>query len=121
MDLINLIIALFSIGFGAFGWLAPRYTMQVVDLADGGSTMGMSEVRAASGGVFVITGLAALLIGSPAAYLMAGLVWGGGATGRLISLIIDGQTSKKWYFFAIEAAVAVAAIANNWSVLTASA
>ncbi|MEM1374836.1 MAG: DUF4345 family protein [Pseudomonadota bacterium] len=119
MDLINVIIALFSIGFGLFGWLAPRYTMDVVDLRDGGSTMGMSEVRAASGGVFVITGLAALLIGSPAAYLMAGLVWGGGATGRLISLIFDGQTSKKWWFFGIEAAVACAAIWANWTVLRA--
>ncbi|MEM6727345.1 MAG: DUF4345 family protein [Pseudomonadota bacterium] len=119
MDLINIGIALFSIGFGAFGWLAPRYTMDVVGLTDTGSTMGTSEIRAASGGVFVITGFAALLIATPAAFLMAGLVWGGGATGRAISLAVDGQTKKKWYFFAIEAAVAIAAIANNWQVLSA--
>ncbi|MEL6608936.1 MAG: DUF4345 family protein [Pseudomonadota bacterium] len=116
MDLINYLIAAFSIGFGLFGWIAPGYTMKVVDLSDGGSTMGTSEVRAASGGVFVITGLAAVLIGSPTAYLMAGLVWGGGATGRLISLILDGQTQKKITFFVIELAVAVAAIWANWSV-----
>ncbi|MEL6551622.1 MAG: DUF4345 family protein [Pseudomonadota bacterium] len=115
MDLINILIALSSIGFGAFGWLAPGYTMKVVDLSDGGSSMGTSEVRAASGGVFVITGIAAILIGSPEAYLMAGLVWGGGATGRAISLAMDGVTSKKVWFFLIEAAVALAAIANNWS------
>ncbi|MEM6276915.1 MAG: DUF4345 family protein [Pseudomonadota bacterium] len=118
MDIINVIIALFSVGFGLFGWVAPKYTMDVVDLQDGGSTMGMSEVRAASGGVFVITGLAALIIGSPSAYLMAGLVWGGGATGRALSLIFDGQTSKKWWFFAIELAVAIAALWANWEVLS---
>ena len=117
MDLLNITIALFSIGFGAFGWLAPRYTMQVVDLTDGGSTMGMSEVRAVSGGSFVVTGLAALIIATPAAFLMAGLVWAGGAVGRGASLILDGQTSKKWTFFLVEAAVATAAIANNWQVL----
>ena len=117
MDLINILIALSSVGFGLFGWVAPKYTMDVVDLRDGGSTMGMSEVRAASGGVFVITGVAAFLIGTPEAYLMAGLVWGGGATGRALSLIFDGQTSRKWWFFAIEAAVAIAAIWNNWGVI----
>ena len=117
MDIINLLIALSSIGFGLFGWVAPKYTMNVVDLRDGGSTMGMSEVRAASGGVFVITGIAALLIGSPVAYLMAGLVWGGGATGRLLSLVLDGYTTKKLNFFLIELAVAIAAIWANASVL----
>lgn len=117
MDIINILVALSSIGFGLFGWVAPNYTMQVVDLKDGGSTMGKSEVRAASGGVFVITGLAALLIGTPAAYLMAGLVWGGGATGRLISLVLDGYTQKKMNFFVIELAVAAAAIWANASVL----
>ena len=116
MDLVNIIIALCSIGFGAFGWLAPRYTMKVVDLRDGGSSMGLSEVRAASGGVFVITGIAALLIATPAAFLMAGLVWGGGASGRLLSLIFDGQTSKKIWYFLIELAVCIAAIWANWSV-----
>ena len=50
-DILNLLLALATIGFGAAGWLAPRWTMEKVDLRDGGSTMGLSEVRAASGAV----------------------------------------------------------------------
>ena len=32
-DLLNIALALLSIGLGAVGWLAPRYTMGVLDLA----------------------------------------------------------------------------------------
>lgn len=45
--LINYALAALTVFFGALGWLAPRYTMDTVDLRDGGSTMGRSEVRAA--------------------------------------------------------------------------
>lgn len=112
-DLINMALALLSIGFGAFGWLTPKYTMKKVDLQDGGSTMGMSEVRAASGALFVMAGVGALLLSTPAAYAMIGFIWGGGAVGRATSLLLDGQTRTKWIFFASEVAVAVIALGIN--------
>ena len=49
-DVLNILIALTSIGLGAIGWLAPRYTMELLDMAPTRTTMGLSEVRAASGG-----------------------------------------------------------------------
>ena len=44
--LFNWALTLLTIGFGLFGWLMPDYTMRTIDLRDGGSTMGKSEVRA---------------------------------------------------------------------------
>lgn len=106
MDLVNPVLALFSIVLGAIGWLAPRYTMAVVDLVAGPSPMGPSEIRAASGALFVGLGLGALLIGTPAAYAMVGFAWGGAAVGRMTSILLDGSGARKWGFFACEAAVA---------------
>jgi hypothetical protein len=103
--------------FGGFGWLAPRYTMQKVDLRDGGSTMGTGEVRAASGALFVMAGLGALWLATPAAYAMIGFIWAGGALGRVTSLIADGTPGNKWVFFACEVVVAAAALWINLPLL----
>ncbi|SEM68367.1 protein of unknown function [Palleronia salina] len=113
VDLLNIVIALLSIGFGAIGWLAPRYTMEKLDTQDKGSTMGVSEVRAASGALFVGLGLGALLIGDPIAYAMIGFAWGGGAVGRATSLLLDGVTRSKVIFFAVEAVVGIVGIWIN--------
>ncbi len=112
-DIINIALALISIGFGAFGWLAPRYTMRKVDLQDGGSTMGLSEIRAASGALFVMAGVGALILATPAAYAMIGFIWGGGALGRATSLVLDGRTRTKWVFFVSEVVVACVALGIN--------
>jgi hypothetical protein len=113
ITLINWALALLTIGFGAIGWLAPGYTMEKVDLRDGGSTMGTSEVRAASGALFVLAGIGALILGTAAAYAMIGFIWAGGAVGRATSLAIDGTTRLKWIFFGSEVVVAVIALWIN--------
>lgn len=113
ITLINYGLVALSVIFGAMGWLAPRYTMDTVDLKDGGSTMGRSEVRAASGALFVVAGFGALWLNTPAAYAMIGFIWAGGGLGRLTSLILDGQTRKKWIFFASEVTVAAIALIAN--------
>ena len=113
MDILNIIFALASIGLGAFGWLAPRYTMDQLDLHGGDTTMGMSEVRASAGALFIGMGIGALLIGTPEAYIMLGACWTGAAVGRLTSLLRDGTTQKKWVYFIVEAAVGVPAIVLN--------
>ncbi len=113
-DLINILLALVSIGLGAVGWLAPRYTMRLLDIAPGGSTMGLSEIRAASGALFVGLGVGALVLGTPMGYAMVGFAWAGAAIGRLTSIIADGyQNTSKMKFFAVEAVVAGALLAIN--------
>lgn len=115
MDLLNPLLALVSIGFGLVGWLAPRRTMRMIDLAPGGgaAAMGLSEVRAASGALFVGLGVGALLLDAPAAYMMIGFAWGGAAVGRATSLLLDGRSRQKWTFLGVEALVAALALGLN--------
>ncbi len=117
MDILDTVIALVSIGFGLIGWLAPAYTMDVLDLRPGPSPMGPSEVRAASGALFVGLGLGVLWLGTPTAVAMLGFAWGGAAVGRATSLALDGATTRKWGFFVVEAVVAALAL---WAGFAAS-
>ena len=108
MIYLNYAAALISILLGAISWLAPGYTMDLLDLQTSGSTMGTSEIRAASGALFIGIGLGALLFGTPVAYAMLGCAWGGAAVGRLTSILLDAQPIRATYvFFAVEAAIAL--------------
>jgi len=114
VDLINILLACISIGLGAIGWLAPRYTMQILDMAPVGSTMGLSEIRAASGALFIGLGVGALLLGTPIGFAMVGFAWAGAAIGRLTSILADGyQNTRKITFFVVEASVAGVLLAIN--------
>ena len=114
IDIVNILLALVSVGLGAVGWLMPRYTMKVLDMAPTNSTMGLSEIRAASGALFIGLGLGAIVLNTPLAFAMVGFAWGGAAVGRLTSIIADGDASRqKITFFVIEAVVAFALLAMN--------
>ena len=77
LDLINPAIALLTVAFGLFGFLAPRYTADVLDLKPTDSNMGLSELRASAGGLFVALGLGCLVLGTPMAYaMMGGIIMG---------------------------------------------
>ncbi len=111
---LNALCALLSIGIGAISWINPKYTLSALDLKEGKSTMGRSELRASAGALFVAMGAGALLIGQPVAYLMMGIAWLGAAVGRMTSIIMDPRpTRRTWGFFAVEAAVGFALVAGN--------
>ncbi|MEM8632201.1 MAG: DUF4345 family protein [Pseudomonadota bacterium] len=113
-EILNILLALLSIGFGAFGWLAPRFTAGVLDLTPGETTMGLSEIRASVGAVFVIAGIGAVLIATPSAWAMLGMIYLGAAVGRLTSCLLDRPaTSKAWVYFAVELSMAAALLALN--------
>ncbi len=99
MDFINIAIALLTIAFGAFGFLAPRYTASALDLAPTGSTMGLSELRAGSGGLFVVMGLWCLFSGNPTAYFALGIAYLGAGAGRTLSIVLDKPPLKKALIF----------------------
>lgn len=106
-DILNLIAAVLTIGFGLFGLLAPRYTAAALDLAPTSSTMGLSEMRASLGGLFVVAGAAAIWLDQPLAYGMIGFAFLGAALGRLLSLVLDQPPLRKVLLFGgIEAALA---------------
>ena len=113
IDLINLAFAILSIGLGAVGWLAPRYVMEVLDIQTTKSNMGLSEIRAASGALYIGLGLGAVILASSDAYIMLGAVWLGAALGRITSILLDGSTPKKIGFFVCEVAIGVIGIAIN--------
>ena len=114
IDILNIAIALLTIGFGAFGFLAPRYTAAALDLVPGESTMGLSEMRASVGGLFVALGLFAILSGAPMAYAMIGVAYTGAAAGRLISIFLDKPPFKKaLLYFAFEAGPAIYLLLAN--------
>jgi len=114
MDFVNPALAFISIFLGLIGWISPRYVMESVDLKAGATSMGASEIRAASGAMFVGLGVGAVLIGSPTAYAMMGAGWLCAGMGRATSLFFDGQTQKKWVFMLVEVAVGGALVAGNW-------
>ena len=114
IDTLNLVTALLTIGFGLFGFLAPRFTAAALDLAPTSSTMGLSEMRASVGGLFVVAGAAALWIATPLAYAMVGFCFAGAALGRGLSLLLDSPPLRKTLLFGgIEAALALWLIAAN--------
>ncbi|WP_299736965.1 DUF4345 family protein [uncultured Roseobacter sp.] len=113
-DTLNTLACLLTIAFGLFGFLAPRYTAATLDLQITTSTMGLSEMRASVGGLFVISGLAALWLDNPVAYLMIGFAFTGAALGRVLSLIFDKPPVVKVLIFGgIEAALATALFIAN--------
>lgn len=113
-DALNILAAVLTIAFGAFGFLAPRFTADALDLAPKGSTMGLSEMRASVGGLFVILGLYALWSGAPGAYFMLGIAYAGAALGRCVSLALDKPPLRKAATYGlIEAALAAWLVLSN--------
>lgn len=95
IDILAPIIALLTIFFGAIGMFAPRWTAEALDFAPQGSTMGFSELRAGSGGLFVALGLYCLLTAAPAAYAALGIAYLGAGTGRFLSIVVDRPPMPK--------------------------
>ncbi|WP_420587180.1 DUF4345 family protein [Ruegeria sp.] len=113
---LNVIAALLTIGFGLFGFLAPSYTANALDLAPTNSNMGLSELRASVGGLFVVTGLACLVMNSPTAYFMLGIVYAGTALGRFVSVVLDNPPLVKAVTFGgIELVLALWLIIVNFN------
>ncbi|WP_299294334.1 DUF4345 family protein [uncultured Tateyamaria sp.] len=115
IDILNIVACLLTVGFGLFGFVAPRYTAGALDLAPTDSTMGLSEMRASVGGLFVVAGLAAMWIDMPLAYAMIGFAFLGAALGRCLSLVFDKPPVRKVIIFGgIEAGLAGWFLAANF-------
>ncbi|WP_299145518.1 DUF4345 family protein [uncultured Tateyamaria sp.] len=115
IDILNIVACLLTVGFGLFGFVAPRYTAAALDLAPTDSTMGLSEMRASVGGLFVVAGLAAMWIDMPLAYAMIGFAFLGAALGRCLSLVFDKPPVRKVIIFGgIEAGLAIWFLVANF-------
>lgn len=111
---LNVVACLLTIAFGLFGFLAPRFTASALDLAPTRSNMGLSELRASVGGLFVVSGIVAIMLDNSMSYVMLGVAYSGAALGRFVSLAIDSPPVKKTISFAsIEALLAIWLILGN--------
>lgn len=86
--------AAISMAAGILGLLRPRSVSRVIGLQIPGR-LGVSEVRATYGGLFVGAGLAAILIGSRDAALVLGAAWAGAFSARTLSFVIDASRTKE--------------------------
>ncbi len=116
---LNVIVAILTIGFGLFGFLAPAFTAASLDLAPTDSNMGLSEMRASVGGLFVVTGAVVLLLNNPMGYVMLGVVYAGAALGRFVSVVLDNPPLVKALTFGgIELVLALWLILANFNKTT---
>lgn len=114
IDLMNHVAAVLTIGLGLLGWLAPRWTMQQLDMISGPSNMAYTEVSAASGCLFVGLGVGAIWLNEPLGWMVMGLAYAGAAVGRITSIFRDNAASRQaWTFFGSEAALAAWLILAN--------
>ncbi|MGB0439810.1 MAG: DUF4345 family protein, partial [Paracoccaceae bacterium] len=93
---------------GLFGLIAPRYTAAALDLEPAGTTMGLSEMRASAGGLFVALGAFCMLSGADWAFAALGIAYAGSAVGRVTSIVLDQPPMPKafvWFLFELLPAV----------------
>ncbi len=94
MNLTATLGAVLSVIAGLLGLLWPRAVSRVVGLALPGP-LGVSEVRATYGGLFVAAGAAVLVLQQRASALVLGAGWAGACAARLVSLVVDRSRSRE--------------------------
>lgn len=84
------VAAIVSLLLGLYAIVSPRGALRLVGLSlDPSRVEGISEVRATYGGVFTGVSLAALLLGTPEAFLVLGAGWLGALVLRVASTALD--------------------------------
>jgi hypothetical protein len=86
--------AVISIVAGLLGLMWPAHVSRTIGLEIPGR-LGMSEVRATYGGLFIGMGIAVVLVASRDAALVLGAAWAGAFVARAISFVIDRSRTKE--------------------------
>lgn len=94
MEWLPLLGALVTLVLGILGLVAPRKIANLVGIVPEGM-LGLSEVRATYGGIFIGLGVACLLFQQSEVYFAVGLAWLTAAVARTISIFLDRAFSTK--------------------------
>ena len=94
MNQLPLLGAVATLLLGLLGLFAPTKAAQFVGIKPDG-LLGLSELRATYGGVFVGMGLLCLMRPSATAFSVAAACWLGAALARLVSIGVDRSYSAK--------------------------
>ena len=86
--------AVLCLGMGLFGALLPVRAARLVSVQPIGG-LGLSEIRATYGGLFIAMGVTCLVSQSPQAFLVAGASWTGAGLMRFPSLLLDRGSFPK--------------------------
>lgn len=86
--------ATITAGMGVMALINPRGAAQLVSVSPLGK-LGMAEMRATYGGLFLALGGFAIFAREPEVFVAVGLAWGGAAAGRMISVLFDGSFSAR--------------------------
>src|SRR5690348_13729275 len=87
-QLLNILACVALILFGAYALVRPYETAQFAHLKPEGND-GEAEIRINFGGLFILMGVAPLVINEPAGYQVVGLALLGAFITRLITLVTD--------------------------------
>ncbi len=103
--------AAINVALGLNGLLRPAATAGFTSVAPVGR-IGVSEIRATYGGLFLAFGLFALGSGSPVAFRALGCGWLGAAVGRVASIVVDrSREPRNFGAVAFEAVIAALLLA----------
>ena len=95
-QLLNILACIALILFGAYAFVRPYETAQFAHLKPEDNN-GEAEIRINFGGLFILMGVAPLVINEPAGYQVVGLALLGAFVTRLITLVTDHpQTSMSY-------------------------
>ncbi len=94
MEWLPLLGALCTLALGTLGLVAPREIAGLVGIAPEGM-LGLSEIRATYGGIFIGLGVACLLFQQSEVYFAVGLAWLTAAASRTVSIFLDRAFSAK--------------------------
>jgi hypothetical protein len=93
MDWLAPLGAWLTLALGMFGLLAPMHAARLVGLTPR-DRLGVSELRATYGGLFIGLGLACLVWPSPTTFIAAAMAWTGAGLARLLSIAVDRNLSR---------------------------
>jgi hypothetical protein len=88
LQILKIICAVGTLATGVFALLRPLAIRGFTGLEAPGPR-GITEIRAAMGGVFIGLGIAPLVLASPAAYQTLGIMYGAMAAIRAVSMVVD--------------------------------
>lgn len=94
MDLIPFVGAICTVALGALGLIAPGKAAELVGIAPEGK-LGISEIRATYGGLFIGLGSGCLWLQQPEVYFAVGLAWFLAAVSRTASIFLDQSFTGK--------------------------
>jgi hypothetical protein len=93
-DLANIAGALITAALGLMGLVRPAAAATFTSMSPVGK-LGVSEIRATYGGLFLFMGVFALIVHEPLAYQVLGWAWVGAAAGRAVSVVVDASRESK--------------------------